>query len=571
VELWLQDISDVRATVEIVVQDSGVGMSNEKLDAIFSCLEQVTTDDDERVPETTDQMKARLTNGKEGNGGIVGLGLAVVARIVRNMDGQLRLKSEEGKGSRFVVQLSFLLPDNDDRSTGAKDRVSITKTGRSSPYSSRSGRPQTPPPTEGEVTLVERGSSLRADGVSQKRSVEELNSIRSFRSNSSGGKSNKSNKSDVERMIDAISSSLSIHEGELDDNSAHRSGHNRNKPSNSTRASGNAPPHERPGDLDRRKKTGVIDPIQTRSERNLGVTVQGEKTPIKAVKMPDEFSEHTGEEVVSPSKALLDSSDKQKSIAEKAEVDNSLKELNAEHLRVLVAEDDPINSRIITKRLEKSGHKVFHTINGEECARAYEEKPAFFDVVLMDMQMPIVDGMTSTKMIRSNEKSQSKVQLSSRAMSNGRVPIFAVSASLVERNRQEYIAAGFDGWILKPIDFKRLSELMKGIVENDTQSSCLYKSGEWERGGWFHARQPSRTETTLRLSSRSPVSKILDDGQDDPGYSTKSSSSEGSGSITPTKQKHIFYDRLSDRRKIGVDGSSTSDAEAATDSAVGPE
>ena len=67
-ELWLQDITFGRATVEIVVQDSGVGMSNEKLDAIFRCLEQVTTDDDEQVLESTDQLKARLTDGKEGNG-----------------------------------------------------------------------------------------------------------------------------------------------------------------------------------------------------------------------------------------------------------------------------------------------------------------------------------------------------------------------------------------------------------------------------------------------------------------------------------------------------------------------
>ena len=49
-----------------------------------------------------------------------------------------------------------------------------------------------------------------------------------------------------------------------------------------------------------------------------------------------------------------------------------------------MAEDDPVNSRIIKKRLEKSGHEVYHTINGEECAGAYGEKPAFFDVVLMD-------------------------------------------------------------------------------------------------------------------------------------------------------------------------------------------
>lgn len=61
--------------------------------------------------------------------------------------------------------------------------------------------------------------------------------------------------------------------------------------------------------------------------------------------------------------------------------------LIAEKLNVLVAEDDPINSRIVKKRLDKLGHAVYLTINGEECASVYGEKPAFFDVVLMDIQV----------------------------------------------------------------------------------------------------------------------------------------------------------------------------------------
>jgi response regulator RpfG family c-di-GMP phosphodiesterase len=62
----------------------------------------------------------------------------------------------------------------------------------------------------------------------------------------------------------------------------------------------------------------------------------------------------------------------------------------AEHMRVLVAEDDPVNSRIIKKRLEKLGHEVYLTVNGEECAGAYGEKTGFFDIVLMDMQVRIL-------------------------------------------------------------------------------------------------------------------------------------------------------------------------------------
>ena len=120
--------------------------------------------------------------------------------------------------------------------------------------------------------------------------------------------------------------------------------------------------------------------------------------------------------------------------------------------------------------------------------------------------MPIVDGLTSTKMIRSYEKTHPSVLLSTRAALNGRVPVFAVSASLVERDRQLYIDGGFDGWILKPVDFKRLSVLLSGIVEEETRESSLYRPGEWERGGWFEKRQPGIFSANTVPSEQAPVS-----------------------------------------------------------------
>jgi len=120
--------------------------------------------------------------------------------------------------------------------------------------------------------------------------------------------------------------------------------------------------------------------------------------------------------------------------------------------------------------------------------------------------MPIVDGLTSTKMIRSFEKSHPDNMLSKQARLNGRVPIFAVSASLVEKERQTYIDADFDGWILKPIDFKRLSVLLSGIVEEPTRESCLYQPGHWERGGWFCKRQPDAFSARTAPSGAARVS-----------------------------------------------------------------
>jgi DNA-binding response OmpR family regulator len=91
-------------------------------------------------------------------------------------------------------------------------------------------------------------------------------------------------------------------------------------------------------------------------------------------------------------------------------------------------------------------------------------------------------------MIRSLEGSKQGVELSPIAANHGRIPIIAVSASLLEREKDTYINAGFDSWILKPIDFKRLETLLNGIVDDVVRNDSLYVQGEWERGGWFRRR-----------------------------------------------------------------------------------
>lgn len=120
--------------------------------------------------------------------------------------------------------------------------------------------------------------------------------------------------------------------------------------------------------------------------------------------------------------------------------------------------------------------------------------------------MPIVDGLTSTKLIRSFEKTHPKHALSARATMNGRVPIIAVSASLIEKERQTYINAGFDGWILKPISFSRLSELMSGIVDQKVREGALYQPGEWEKGGWFEKAQPDVWQANTKPAEGKPTS-----------------------------------------------------------------
>jgi CheY-like chemotaxis protein len=100
------------------------------------------------------------------------------------------------------------------------------------------------------------------------------------------------------------------------------------------------------------------------------------------------------------------------------------------------------------------------------------------------MQMPLVDGIEATRLIRAYEKEHNP-PLSQKVKSYGRIPIIAVSASLSESSMDDYIASGFDSWILKPIDFQRLQELITGIQDEEVRKSLLYGRSPWNRGGYF--------------------------------------------------------------------------------------
>lgn len=105
--------------------------------------------------------------------------------------------------------------------------------------------------------------------------------------------------------------------------------------------------------------------------------------------------------------------------------------------------------------------------------------------------MPIVDGLEATKMIRKYEESSPDSTMSDKAKSIGRVPIFAVSASLVEKDAQKYVDIGFDGYIMKPIDFKRVDAVLCGLQGDREREALTYVPGNWENGGWFKRPQVS--------------------------------------------------------------------------------
>lgn len=362
VEMSLASRESDRAFIEIVVHDSGIGMDGSTLDSLFRELEQVQTDlenpFDFHVKESIS-----IEEGKEEKK-TLGLGLAMVARIIRNMDGQLRLKSEKDQGSRFVVQLPFYLP---------KDEASATQ-------SATTLHPQSP---EGEITLVNSAERRNShDGLPRRSSTESLHSRKSLNSFKSATSSQRSGMSDVDRLIEAIQGPHLLEErpsaGERSMSS--RSIRSQLERRESSTASPTTPPRERARSLD--SKSLPSSP-RTRASPSQVTTpgqhpVQFSGTPIKPVKMPDEAGS-----ILTPtagtSGVIGEIRDKK---AEQSE-----ERLSPDNMHVLVAEDDPVNSRLMQKRLEKYGHEMQMTLNGEDCFSAYHVRPAAFDVVLMDMQV----------------------------------------------------------------------------------------------------------------------------------------------------------------------------------------
>ncbi|KAJ7714204.1 hypothetical protein B0H16DRAFT_1808320 [Mycena metata] len=156
-------------------------------------------------------------------------------------------------------------------------------------------------------------------------------------------------------------------------------------------------------------------------------------------------------------------------------------------LRVLIVEDNDINRTVLAKRLRLDGHTVVTTTNGQEGLDKITSDRAY-DAILMDIQMPILDGYEATKHIRTLEKSvpsPDNLRLSN-CLNGGHIPIFAVSASLQEHRREEMINYGIDGWILKPIDFKRLKVILTGVTDAAQRQLDIYHPGcSWEAGGWL--------------------------------------------------------------------------------------
>lgn len=123
-------------------------------------------------------------------------------------------------------------------------------------------------------------------------------------------------------------------------------------------------------------------------------------------------------------------------------------------LRVLVAEDNMVNQRVIQGLLEKLGHQVVLTAHGGEALEARKASPFECDVLLMDCEMPHMDGYQATEAIRAFEKSQNLPRL----------PIVALTAHALEDVRRRCLAAGMDDFLTKPINTRNLQRMLAQLT-----------------------------------------------------------------------------------------------------------
>ncbi|BGP26717.1 hypothetical protein JCM10295v2_005674 [Rhodotorula toruloides] len=481
--------------IGISITDTGVGISEQKLENIFRQFENVATIGDKERDEMADTEQA------------VGLGLAVVARIVRNLDGQLQVESKVGKGSKFTFIFPFRLPPQDAASAHAiaqsiqqsiqremkpeaqcEPLVRRTSTGSAGSRASKtsSGRSEID-------SLINAMSQSHMDSKQPRstgtRSIQSMRSNRSFRS----ARSNIPPQQDASPSDTGSRGSVGISGGAIPLRAARiapsRGGGEpttsplsspslakSQNPLNSLFATPDSPGKSSP--LSLRSAPTIASPAEReRRQSILSVTSEPAANSTAADNAPRAKSPEPDAKAGASSPTHV--SEYRKSAAPQATD-------TIEPMRVLVVEDEMVNRMIISQRLKKDGHEVIVAEHGGVAVRKFEEDRNF-DIVLMDLQMPIMNGVDASKNIRCLEREsplpEDQQRLSTRL--NDGIPILAVSASLPERERPTIVDAELNGWLLKPIDFKRLRTLMRGATDNAARRPEIYRPGQWERGGWL--------------------------------------------------------------------------------------
>ena len=194
---------------------------------------------------------------------------------------------------------------------------------------------------------------------------------------------------------------------------------------------------------------------------------------------------------------------------------HSLADNKKGEVRILLAEDDATNRKVALHILKKFGYRADAAGNGQEVLQALEKVP--YDIVLMDIQMPVMDGYEATRRIRelelkaqrvklnkndAEDLSDSEIQLSARS---GRIPIVAMTAHAMKGDREKCIAAGMDDYTPKPINPEELLEKIEKWTRVEQNTSSPEAEVQKERV------QPETSEKTQPLDLEKALERAMGD------------------------------------------------------------
>jgi two-component system sensor histidine kinase/response regulator len=148
-----------------------------------------------------------------------------------------------------------------------------------------------------------------------------------------------------------------------------------------------------------------------------------------------------------------------------------LEEETGRPLHILLAEDNPVNQLLATRLLRKRGHTVMVVQNGREAVDAIESHG--FDLALLDIQMPVMDGLAAARLIRDRERSTNR----------NRLPLVAVTAHALSEDRERCLASGMDAYVSKPISPQKLFGVIRELRTTHAlaDESCPVSDQELER------------------------------------------------------------------------------------------
>jgi len=160
------------------------------------------------------------------------------------------------------------------------------------------------------------------------------------------------------------------------------------------------------------------------------------------------------------------------------------------NIYALIAEDNPINMKLLTTTLRQLGVEADTAQNGLEAFNKYSMNPQKYDVIFMDVQMPIMDGPEATQEIIEFEKEEGIPH----------TPIVAVTANVLKGDRERFLGAGMDDYISKPIDKKELIRVLEEISKSKSQSTEETTTPETQTESKVQEKEPEIQKTTSETS-----------------------------------------------------------------------